>query len=79
MSAVEAKANLLLAFGISWLLQVYAIPFLFGIQVSAEQGLGIVTLFTVSSFVRQYIVRRGFNRIAASKELERLKAEAERL
>ena len=60
MSAVEAKANLLLAFGISWALQVYLVPWLFGISISPSQGVGIVAVFTLSSFVRQYVVRRLF-------------------
>lgn len=62
MSALEAKANLLVAFGISWALQVWVVPILFGVQVNAAQGLGMVSMFTGVSFVRQYLIRRAYNR-----------------
>jgi len=57
---LESHANLLSSLAISWLLQVYVIPPLFGVQVNKSQGFGIVASFTAVSFVRAYAIRRFF-------------------
>ena len=62
-SFVEAKVNLLVGFGLSWAVNVWVVPPLFGVQMNAKQGLGVVLLFSVLSIVRQYTLRRLFNRI----------------
>ena len=60
-SLVEGLLNNLSSFFISWVMQVTVIPYVFGITISAKQGIGIVALFTVVSLIRQYIIRRVFN------------------
>jgi hypothetical protein len=60
-SVLEAKLNLLVGFGASWATNVWVVPWLFGVQMNAKQGLGIVVLFSVISLIRQYSLRRLFN------------------
>ena len=63
MSMIEANVNLVVAFGISWFAQVYLVSWLLEIQISGRQGAGIVLLFSVLSFIRQFVLRRIFNYI----------------
>lgn len=63
MSAVEAQVNLVVGFGLSWAVNVWLVPWLFGVRMNARQGFGIVVLFSVFSFIRQFVLRRVFNRV----------------
>jgi len=78
-SLLEAHANMISSLVISWLLQVYVIPPLFGVQVNKSQGLGIVTAFTAVSFVRGYAIRRYFARIDRRAHLAALQQAREQI
>jgi hypothetical protein len=59
---VEAIVNLLVGFGASWVVQRFVVGMILGVQVSTTQSFWIVVLFTMMSFIRQYALRRMFNR-----------------
>lgn len=60
-SIVEAKANLVVGFAINWTANMLVLP-LFGFDtLTAAKAFGIGLVFTVISFVRQLVIRRGFN------------------
>jgi hypothetical protein len=60
-SIVEAKANIAIGAGISYLMNFAILP-LFGMEgLNALNNLGITAAFTVVSVIRQLIVRRWFN------------------
>lgn len=61
MSIVEANMNLAVGFLLAWAVNVWVLPFLFGVQVNMRQGFGMTMLFSVLSFARQYLLRRFFN------------------
>jgi hypothetical protein len=57
----EAKLNVLSGFVISWLVWVFIAGPLFDIPFNMFDSLGIVCIFTVSSLLRAFIIRRWFN------------------
>lgn len=58
---METVTNIVIGFFISWgVLELIVAP-LYGIQTSAADGFWITTIFTVSSLIRQYVLRRAFN------------------
>ena len=67
MSMLEANANVAVGFGLSWFAQVYLVSWLLGIKISGKQGAGIVLLFSVLSFIRQFALRRVFNYIGVRR------------
>lgn len=62
MSFVEALTNLVVAFVISCAAQYYIVPLITGKQFTLSQSAWIVVMFTVLSLIRQYLLRRLFNR-----------------
>lgn len=60
MSLVEAIINVGLGFLVALVVASVVFP-LFGIETSPMQNLGIVSLFTLASVARAYIVRLAFN------------------
>lgn len=63
MSVVEAAANVLLGMVLSLALQVLIFPVL-GVEVSLRQHLSLLAVFTFMSFLRGYLLRRLFTRVA---------------
>lgn len=63
MSALEAKANLAFAFGISWEINTYVMPRIFHVTLSKSQAFWWTVIFTILSFIRQFFLRRLFNAI----------------
>lgn len=61
VSAIEAGLNTFSGFFISWGVWVFIVGPVFGIPTSMGQGLAVTSIFTVSSLLRTYIVRRFFN------------------
>ena len=61
-SAIEAFANICVGFSINFCCNMLFLP-LFGFNVTGSQAFGIGLLFTGVSLVRQYVLRRVFNRI----------------
>lgn len=63
MSLVETITNQATGFFISWLLNLFVFPKLFGYHLSGSQSFVTTLLFTGISIVRSYVVRRTFNKI----------------
>lgn len=63
-SLIETVFSTAVGFIISFLLNIYALPLL-GVVVSHEQNISMILLFTVASLVRQYVLRRFFNKVHA--------------
>lgn len=59
-SLVEALVNTAIGFVVSFLCQLWIMP-LVGVKVTLAQDLAIISLFTVVSVARQYVIRRWFN------------------
>jgi hypothetical protein len=60
-SILEAVTTVGLGFIVSYLVWLFVVPCLFSIRTRPDRGLAITGLFTVTSLVRCYIVRRLFN------------------
>lgn len=59
---VETALNIGSGFVISYLMWVFVVGPLFGLNTSLTDNLGITTLFTVTSVIRSYVWRRLFNK-----------------
>ena len=60
MSLVEAVTNIVVGYGLAVLTQVIVFPF-FGLHASLSENLLIGALFTITSLIRGYAIRRLFN------------------
>lgn len=65
-SAFESVANVAVGYVVALATQLAVFP-LFGISVSVQENLAISLIFTVVSLARSYVLRRIFNRYAASR------------
>lgn len=61
-SLAEVSANLITGIIFSWLLTFYALP-VFGLHPNVTDASFITLIFTVASIIRQYTLRRLFNRL----------------
>jgi len=61
VSFIEANMNTFSGFFISLAVWIFIVAPLYGIEVSYGQNLQITSIFTVSSVLRSYVVRRFFN------------------
>ena len=61
-SLLEAFANILIGMGVAFAGQLLVFPAL-GIAVRLDQNVAITIAFTAISLVRQYVLRRLFNRL----------------
>lgn len=74
-SFVESLLNMVFGYVISLLVQLAVFP-LYGIDVPLHQNIEIVAIFTLTSLLRTYVIRRWFNRgfyklaEAITKEIE---------
>ena len=59
-SLYEAKANVLVGFGINWIANLVILP-LYGFPVSGTQAASMGLLYTGISLARSYALRRVFN------------------
>jgi hypothetical protein len=59
-SFVEATANILVGFGVSYAANIIVLP-AFGYEVTVKDAFGISIVFTAISLARSYIIRRWFN------------------
>lgn len=62
MSTLEAFANGIIGFAIATVLQILAFGF-YEISLPTYQAAGVVSMFTGSSILRAYLIRRVFNGI----------------
>jgi hypothetical protein len=60
MSVMESTANIGIGMICALITQLIVFP-LFGLEVTLTKNLAILMIFTTVSFVRSYLVRRGFN------------------
>lgn len=60
LSAIEAVTSTVVGFGVSLALTFTVLPS-FGYAVTAPDAWGITAIYTASSVVRGYAVRRAFN------------------
>lgn len=60
-SAVESGTNVVIGFVISYLVWVIVVVPLYHLEVSHADNFTITCIFTVTSLVRGYVVRRFFN------------------
>ena len=61
-SLTESVVSTAIGFVVSLLTQHFVINPLWGLNLSAFDNLGITVVFTVISVIRQYVMRRYFNR-----------------
>lgn len=61
-SAIEAITNTAVGFFISWAVWVWVIVPVFDIPYHGGQGFAITCIFTVTSLLRSYVLRRIFNK-----------------
>lgn len=60
-SFMEATCNIAIGFIISWAVWVWVVAPLFGFHNGAKTSFLVTCVFTVTSLLRQYILRRLFN------------------
>jgi len=61
VSLIEAMMNVFTGFFISWAVWLVIVAPLFGYDTGYAKAFGITTIFTISSLLRAYIIRRWFN------------------
>lgn len=61
MSAVEVVCNIGSGVLISWVVTLYVIPWLLGVEIDYGRALGLTAIYTTISLVRSYLWRRIFN------------------
>lgn len=66
-SFIEAWANILVGFGISYAANLIVLP-LFGYAVTVGDAFWIGLVFTLISLARSYVIRRWFNGFKFDKE-----------
>lgn len=69
MSMVEICANYLVGYGFAWVITP-PIMALYGYSVPMGKAFGITAFFTITSMLRSYVVRRGFNWIQRRRNID---------
>ena len=62
MSATEVSCNIGTGVLVSWVVTIYLIPWMLGVEMTVKMALDITLIYTAVSMVRSYIWRRIFNR-----------------
>jgi hypothetical protein len=62
-SVIETATNIVLGFIISLALNGWVLP-LMGYHITMSENLVVVTIFTVVSMIRSYVLRRFFNLVS---------------
>lgn len=60
VSVIESSTNLLVGYPLTIFTYLVLAPLILGVHVTPSQSVGLTILFTLVSFVRQYLVRRAF-------------------
>lgn len=60
-SMMETVTNVGIGFFISWAVLDWIVSPIYGWQTSAGTAFGVTAIFTVTSILRQYVLRRLFN------------------
>lgn len=66
-SAVESISNVLVGYGIAVAVQAMVFPW-FGLHASTSDHLALGGIFTITSLIRSYALRRAFNRLAPEQQ-----------
>ena len=61
-SFIEACTNVACGFILSYLVWLFIVPLCFDIETNSSRGFWVTCLFTVTSLIRSYVVRRFFNK-----------------
>lgn len=61
VSLIESMMNVFTGFFVSWAVWVLLVAPLFGFDAGYARALGITSIFTISSLMRAYVIRRWFN------------------
>lgn len=69
LSLVESIVNVISSFVIGVITQILVFPF-YGLEISVMANISLTLIFSLTSFIRSYIVRRIFNRLAEKNRLE---------
>lgn len=69
LSLIESIVNVVSSFLIGVITQILVFP-LYGLEISVMANISLTLIFSLTSFVRSYIVRRIFNRLAEKNRLE---------
>ncbi len=64
VSFIEAALNTFSGFFISLAVWIFVVAPLFGIDVTYSSNIAITSIFTVSSLLRSFVIRRWFNNSA---------------
>lgn len=60
-SIMETVTNVGIGFFVSWAVLDWIVSPIYGLDTNAGQAFGITMIFTVTSVIRQYVLRRAFN------------------
>lgn len=60
-SFMESVCNIAVGFVISWMVWIWIVAPIMGYDTHAGEGFWITCIFTVTSLIRQYVLRRIFN------------------
>lgn len=63
LSLIESVVNVVSSFVIGVITQILVFPF-YGLKISVMANISLTLIFSLTSFVRSYILRRVFNRMA---------------
>ncbi len=69
-SFIESWANVVAGIIISYVANLFIFPFL-GYEISTEQNIKLVAIYTVISLVRSYVLRRLFNKWHVKTQLNK--------
>lgn len=69
LSLIESIINVISSFVIGVITQILVFPF-YGLEISVMANISLTLIFSLTSFIRSYIVRRIFNRLAEKNRLE---------
>lgn len=69
LSLVESIVNVVSSFVIGVITQILVFPF-YGLEISVMANISLTLIFSLTSFIRSYIVRRIFNRLAEKDMLK---------
>jgi hypothetical protein len=60
-SMMEVVCNITLGFLVSWAVLDWIVSPIYGWHTTAGTAFGVTAIFTVTSIIRQYLLRRAFN------------------
>lgn len=74
LSLIESIVNVVSSFVIGVITQILVFPF-YGLEISVMANISLTLIFSLTSFVRSYILRRIFNGISERQNESIVKSE----